>query len=202
MAFLGAPLDDPNHAKNSVRSALQMLQALEILNSDWAKGDLPPLRIGIGINTDKVVVGNMGSEKRFNYTVMGDGVNLASRLEGLNKYYGAPLIISENTHSQVESEFSIRLLDVVAVKGKSKPVKIYEVVGSKEEDHTKLISATNEALNAYFAGKWREAERLFGELAKIDKNKLYSHVFIDRCRYFQKHKSPPNWAGVWQMHEK
>ena len=197
MAFWGAPLDDPNHAKNGVKSALEMLRELEKLNKTLDQ----PLRIGIGINSEKVVVGNMGSEKRFNYTVMGDGVNLASRLEGLNKYYGAPIIISENTRSQMESEFSTRLLDIVAVKGKTKGVKIYEVLGDKGASG-ELVNATQRALDAYFDRQWKTGKSLFEALEKIDSNKIYAQVFIERCNEFIKKEPRPDWNLVWEMHEK
>jgi adenylate cyclase len=200
MAFWGAPIEDPKHPENAVRSGLQMLEKLNELNKTLKN----PIRIGIGINTDQMVVGNMGSEKRFNYTVMGDGVNLASRLEGLTKHYGVPFVITEETQNRVKDSFATRLLDLVAVKGKKNPVKIYQVLGEieKENELGNLIARTNEALEAYFAQKWTPAEKAFRLLNRIDPYKGYSENFLERIKLLRKAPPGKGWSGAWEMHEK
>jgi len=131
MAFWGAPQETKDHSQRACRVALAMVKKLAELDKTWVSSGKPPLEVGIGINTGQVVVGNMGSEKRFDYTVIGDHVNLASRLEGLNKSYGTKIIISEFTKARVENEFILRPLDEVKVKGKEIPVEIFELIGEK-----------------------------------------------------------------------
>jgi len=204
MAFWGAPMDDKNHADNALRSALLMLEKLAELNKDWQKRGLPEIKIGIGLNSDKMVVGNIGSSKRFNYTVMGDAVNLASRLEGLCKYYGAAMIISEKTLNAASPDFCARLLDAVAVKGKNEPVKIYEILADArgKDEFIKIIDLSGRAVKAYFGQNWNEAVSLFGQLKQIDKNKKFADIFIERCQKFKTTPPDKNWQGVWQMTEK
>ena len=127
MAVFGVPVPDPDHPARAVAAAAEMLRILEALNTDRAAAGLPPLRIGIGIATGTVVAGNMGSADRLNYTVVGDDVNLASRLEGLTKTYGVPVIISEATHGRLDGRFATRPLGEVQVKGKAHPVRIFAV---------------------------------------------------------------------------
>jgi len=132
MAFWGAPLDQPNHAELACQSSLEMIDKLKELQKKWKKEGIPSFDIGIGLNSGEAVVGNMGSSKRFDYTAMGDNVNLASRLEGLNKTYGTNIIISENTYKVVKDKFKTRKLDLVTVKGKKKSITIYELLSPKK----------------------------------------------------------------------
>ncbi len=131
MAFWGAPQEASNHAQLACEAALKMTERLIILKKDWAKRGLPEINIGIGLNSGEMVVGNIGSTTRFNYTVIGDNVNLASRLEGLNKQYQAGIIISQFTYERVKDNFACEYLDKVNVKGKGVPVEIYKLVGPK-----------------------------------------------------------------------
>jgi adenylate cyclase len=131
MAFWGAPQEAPDHAQRACRTALKMIAKLEELKKEWSKRDLPEINIGVGINSGQMIVGNMGSAKRFDYTVIGDNVNLASRLEGLNKQYGTSIIISQFTYDKVKEKFEGEFLDKVAVKGKEIPVEIFKLVGEK-----------------------------------------------------------------------
>ncbi|HSR14017.1 MAG TPA: adenylate/guanylate cyclase domain-containing protein, partial [Thermodesulfobacteriota bacterium] len=126
MAFWGAPMDQPDHVEKACDAALGMIAELHRLHKKWTREGLPALNIGVGINTGPMVVGNMGSKRRFNYTVMGDSVNTGSRLEGLNKIYGTNIIVSEMVYERVRADFCARELDLVRVKGKDQPVKIYE----------------------------------------------------------------------------
>jgi len=204
MAFWGAPIENKDHAAQAVRSSLKMVKKLAELNQVWRVKGFPEIKIGMGLNTSLMVVGNIGSERRFNYTVMGDGVNLASRLEGLTKYYGSGVIISEDTFKKTANDFCFRQLDVVAVKGKEQPVKIFEALGTKEtvKNFAKIIELSDQALGLYFNKRWKEAIAIFEELARIDKNEIFVRMFISRCQELM--QSPPanEWDGVWQMKEK
>lgn len=133
MAFWGAPLDQPDHAEMACLSSLEMINKLKELQKKWKNEGIPSFDIGIGINSGDAIVGNMGSSSRFDYTAMGDNVNLASRLEGLNKTYGTTIIISENTQKIIKDKFVTKKLDTVKVKGKEKPIVIYELISKKDK---------------------------------------------------------------------
>ncbi len=132
MAFWGAPIPMENHALKACMAAVEMLEALKVMNAKWIKEGKPALDIGIGINTGDMVVGNMGSSSRMDYTLMGDNVNLGSRLEGTNKFYKTHIIISEFTYQYVEDKIIAREIDLIRVKGKALPVKIYELIDMKK----------------------------------------------------------------------
>jgi adenylate cyclase len=127
MALFGAPLADPDHADHAVEAALDMLKALDELNARWAAAGRPTLDIGIGLNTGEMVAGNIGSERIMSYTVIGDAVNLASRLESLNKQYGTHIIISAETRSRLKRRYDMNPLGTVTVKGKTEPVAIFAI---------------------------------------------------------------------------
>jgi adenylate cyclase len=132
MALFGAPLDDPHHAKHAVEAALDMIDGLQALNARWKAEGRPELDIGIGINTGSMIAGNIGSDAIMSYTVIGDAVNLGSRLESLNKQYGTRIIISDATREQLTGSYVCRPLGDVVVKGKTRPVAIFELVGRSE----------------------------------------------------------------------
>jgi len=132
MAFWGAPLDQPDHAEIACSSSLEMMDKLRALQKKWKKEGIPSFDIGIGLNSGDAIVGNMGSSTRFDYTAMGDNVNIASRLVGLNKTYDTNIIISENTYKIIKDKFKTRKLDTVKVKGKKKPIIIYELLSRKD----------------------------------------------------------------------
>ena len=129
MALFGAPLDDPDHADHAVAAAIGMLAELETLNRRWAAEGRPTLDIGVGVNTGEMVAGNIGSDTIMSYTVIGDAVNLGSRLESLNKQSGTHIIVSEATRVRLKGRYDMRPLGTVVVKGKTEPVAIYEVTG-------------------------------------------------------------------------
>ncbi len=202
MAFFGAPLKLPDHAKAACWSAIEMMEKLEELRRGWRNRGLPELDIGIGINTGIMSVGNMGSVNRFDYTVMGDHVNLGSRLEGINKVYKSHIIISEYTRQAIGDHFTCRELDSVAVKGKKEPVRIFELVhrGPKTMEDA-WIDVFHEALAAYRAQKWDEAMEIFLTLV-AQRNDPTSEIFVQRCKDMKEIPPGENWDGVLRMKTK
>lgn len=192
LAFWGAPVEEENHSELACGAALGMIRKLGELNKKLKERNMPELKIGIGINTDDVVVGNIGSRHRFDYTIIGDGVNLTSRLEGLTKQYAVNIIVSESTYEKVKEKFTFRELDLVKVKGKQKPVRIYELVA----DEKKNIEQFHNALALYRKGEFGKAIK---EFEKINDNT--SRLFIERCREFIKNK-PKKWDGVFEAKSK
>jgi len=204
MAFWGSPFPQEDHAVRACACALDMSARLEELNLKWELGGRKPLSIGLGINTGQVSVGNMGSERRFSWTVMGDPVNLASRLEGLNKEYHTTRIVSENTYSRTRDHFLFRELDCIRVKGKLKPVVIYELVGWPK-DHARfaeLLSLYEEARVAYQHQVWDEAAQRFETVLSRYPNDGPSQVFLQRALEFVKESPVPGWDGVYVMKTK
>jgi adenylate cyclase len=194
MAFWGAPLTQPDHAKMAARTALDMIKRLEELKIEWKKQNFPEINIGIGLNSGQAVIGNMGSYDRFDYTAMGDSINLGSRLEGLTKQYRVKIIISETTKDQLKG-FITRELDLVAVKGKNKPIKIYELVGREGEFHDeKIITDYESGLQHYFNKRWDKA---IAEFSK-NKNDKPAEEFIKRCEAFKKNPPAKDWNKVWE----
>ena len=198
MAFWNAPLDDADHAKNAVRTGLAMLEDLEEFNDEISKEGVPPFGMGLGINTDTVVVGNMGSSQRFDYTCLGDGVNLASRLEGQSKPYGVKIIIGPRTAELVQDEFPVLELDLIAVKGKTEPVKIYTIAPETSQSATDLH---NKFLEAYRDGAWIAAKCYAVELKNTGwKGKLNSYydTMIERMEGVP----PKDWDGIYRATSK
>ena len=150
MAFWNAPLDDKDHALHAVKTGLEMLDDLDRFNEEIAKEGIPAFGMGLGINTGDVVVGNMGSSQRFDYTCLGDAVNLASRLEGQSKTYGVRIIFGERTARYVEDQYPVVEMDTIAVKGKTEGVKVFTIGETVKYAH-------NEFLKAYYRGDWRRA---------------------------------------------
>lgn len=204
MAFWGAPLDQSNHAEMACLSSLEMIDRLKELKNKWKKEGIPLLDIGIGINSGDAIVGNMGSSTRFDYTAMGDNVNLASRMEGLNKIYGTNIIITEKTQKIIKDKFETRKLDAVRVKGKIKPIMIYELLSHKDKlskKQSEFIKLYEEGLDLYFQKKWKQAINFFQSASKIIKDEA-SNIFIKRCKEFQKNSPSSDWDGVWEMKTK
>jgi adenylate cyclase len=201
MAFWGSPFPQADHASRACGAALDMMTRLSELNLKWEAEGRKPIQIGIGINTDRVNVGNMGSSKRFAWTVMGDGVNLASRLEGQNKEYHSTIIIGENTYLQVRDQFVCRDLDRIKVKGKTKPVKIYELMGwMKDAAHFQdLLARWSEALQSYYTQDWNAAAELFESLIGQYPEDGPALTFLNRVyEAREKHPKPdPAWDGVF-----
>lgn len=204
MAFWGAPYPQPDHAERACLAGLEMLQALGRLQSRWEVQGRPRMDVGIGINTGPMLVGNMGSRRRFNFTVMGDNVNLASRLEGLNKTFGTRLIVSETTCQAVQPKMLLRELDLIRVKGKNKPVKIYELLGLAEDGERlrPFVQRFHSALEAYRARQWHTAIGLFGELLRDYPHDGPTRVFVQRCWDLIEQPPEAEWDGVYVMKTK
>lgn len=203
MAIYGAPLANQNHADAAVRTALAMRNALVELNGSLEKDGIAPLSIGIGINSGKVVAGNMGSEQRLNYSVIGDAVNLASRLESLTKIYGIDLIVSEGTKEQSRC-FSYQEIDKVKVKGKSQATRIfipYEADISSEQ-HKQTMSSLKEGLARYNAKDWRNAERTFKDLSQVTDYTGISSLYLERIDLLKQNPPDKNWDGSYELQQK
>ena len=191
MAFWNAPLDEPNHAKMALKTALQMMESLDEFNAEVVKEGVPPFGMGLGINTGTVVVGNMGSSQRFDYTCLGDSVNLASRLEGQSKSYGVRIILGPQTAGLVRDEFDVVELDCIAVKGKKIGVRIFTTAKGNYKHQMYL--------DAYYSGDWTKAKELCRKLME-EKTELqhYYELMLERLE----EGLPPNWDGTYHATSK
>jgi len=199
MAFWGAPIRDPDHARRALQAAMEMIDELAILQHEFAKRGWPPINIGVGLNTGTMSVGNMGSEFRLAYTVLGDAVNLGSRLEGLTKQYGVQLIVNETTAAAVP-DFAYLELDRVRVKGKDKPVTIYEPLGPKDSVPKALRSEVKlyrEALRLYRAQQWDLAEVQFINLQNTAPDRELYRIYEERISLYREMPPPSDWDGVF-----
>jgi adenylate cyclase len=191
MAFWNAPLDEPQHAKMALKTALQMMESLDEFNTEVVKEGVPPFGMGLGINTGSVIVGNMGSSQRFDYTCLGDSVNLASRLEGQSKSYGVRIILGESTGRLVRDEVAIAELDCIAVKGKKIGVKIFTPA--------KVDYKHQMYLDAYYSGDWTKAKKLCKELIDSETEiKHYYELMLERME----EGLPANWDGTYHATSK
>lgn len=200
MAFWGAPGDMADHAKNACLAALGCQKAAKELGRKWEREGKMAFRTRIGINTGEMVVGNIGSEQRLSYTVIGDAVNLASRLEGLNKAYGTHVIVSQATLDDLPDDFAYRLLDVVLVQGKTEPVPIYELVADKG-DITSLdaefLHLFSRAVAAYRNRQWDIAKAKFSKLLDNKPGDRACQIFVERCEEYKLKPPPDDWAGEY-----
>ena len=215
VAFYGAPAPVENHEKKSCTTALLMQDALEDLRQKWrGENDWPDIVYSmqhrIGLNCGKMVTGNMGSEMRMNYTMMGDTVNLAARLESSAKQYGVYNFVGENIYEETKDAFIFRFLDFVRVKGKNIPVKVYELVSAKDnaDNHTvSLIKVFEEGLDHYYQQQWDKALKHFEKAEGMEdhftsRNTTPSAVYIERCTMFIDNPPGKDWDGVWTMTSK
>ncbi len=200
-SVFGAPVDDELHAFHAVRAALACIERLAVLNGEGAfRGN--QLRARIGLNTGEALVGNIGSRKRFNYTVMGDTVNLASRLEGANKIYGTVILAAESVRIAAGDGIEWREIDRVRVKGRGTPVAIFEplgLAGKVAPERQAVATAFAAGLAAYRAGRFAEAEQLFDTIAETDPP---ARVFAARSRQLQSMPSPMPWDAVTNLETK
>ena len=198
MAFWNAPLDDTNHAKNAVKTALSMLGDLDAFNEEIAREGVPAFGMGLGINTDTVVVGNMGSSQRFDYTCLGDGVNLASRLEGQSKPYGVKLVLGPLTAEQVKDEYPVVELDCIAVKGKKEGVKIFTVCTYMEEHYT----LHKKYLMAYYNGDWDSGGAIFLAKRLVEEGPPEMRQYYTNMIERLEEGKPDNWDGTYRATSK
>lgn len=197
MAYWNAPLEVKNHADCAVQSAIEQMKALKKLNEKLQIDGLPSIDIGIGINSGQAVVGEMGSLGRSDYTIIGDNVNLGARLEGLNKIYGTNIIISEFTKKRLQKDYDMRELDKVRVKGKNRPVLIYEILMDKQHNDISL-KKYNEAISFYKDADFSKALVLFDELLKEEPlSKLYA-LYVKRCKAYIENP-PEKFDGVFTL---
>jgi len=197
MAFWGAPVDMEDHADRAAEASIKQMDRLREMQNKWKEEGVPQLDIGIGLNTGHAVVGNMGSHQRFDYTAMGDTINLGSRLEGLNKPYKTNIIVSENTKKKLSEKFIVRKLDLVAVKGKKEPVMIFELVGRSAEvsdERKKVLKTFEKGFDLYREKKFKEAKEEFDSIQDGP-----AKVFSERCDFFLNNPPEESWDGVWVM---
>ena len=210
MAFWGAPTQDKDQALNSCAAALLIQNCLSDLNRKWNFEKKPILLTRIGIHSGEAIVGNMGSSWRMFYSALGDNVNLASRLEGINKNYGTSIVISDDTLHQIQDHAIVRPLDLVAVKGKKKGVKIYELIALKNsnpillptDEQIDFCNKFERGVTLYRDKRWDEAIEIFKSI-EVDYGKdRVAEIYIERCQQYKKNPPPNNWDGVFQMKEK
>jgi adenylate cyclase len=206
MAIFGAPIERADHAQRACAAALAMREVRKALVAEWATIGRPRLRARTGINSGPMLVGNLGSSYRFAYGVLGDQVNLASRLEGLNRVYGTDILIGENTAALVEGAFVLRELDMVRVKGRRQAVRIYDLLATSD---AVLPPKQDEALRFYAAGLeayrkqlWEEGVGLFKQSLALWLGDGPSRVMMERCQLYRDAPPPPDWDGVFLQLEK
>jgi len=199
MAFWGAPLKDLQHTSHAISAALEMCEQVKVLASVLEKHEWPPIRIGIGINSGRMSVGDMGSQFRRNYTVLGDEVNLASRVESLTKFYGVNIIITQNT-AKDQVDFIFRKLDKVRVKGKKTGIEIYEVICGVHDltkELKKELASYHQALEYYFSQQWQLAYDILSDLHKEYPDKKIYEIYINRIQEFMNTPASPDWDGIY-----
>ncbi len=205
MAGFGVPLHHNDDADRAIRAAISMIRELHAWNKTRVMKGQPEVHMGIGLNTDTIVSGNIGSPKRMDYTMIGDGVNLAARLESACKQYAAQILLSESTYQQLKGTYQIRDVDKVVVKGKTKPVRIFEVLDHHtEESFPNLMEAVSHFKSGrtyYDRGKWDKATRAFKEALALNPNDRLAKLYVGRCKKLTV-TPPKDWTGVWVMTEK
>jgi len=205
MAGFGVPVPREDDADRAVRCAISMLNELKAWNKHRiTRGELP-VEIGIGLNTDNVVSGNIGSQKRMDFTMIGDGVNLAARLESACKAYAAKLLISEFTYKKLKGVYRAREVDRVIVKGKTEPVGVYEVLDFYDSEEfpevMEVLGHFKSGVESYRSGDWKKAVGAFQEAYRINPNDKLSQIYVERCEHLIANP-PENWDGVWVMTSK
>ena len=207
MAFWGAPVPQTDHALRACLSALDMQDAVGRINAAWPAQGKPRIAIRIGINTGEMVVGNMGATGKVDYTVIGDNVNLASRLEGANKYYGTGIMVSERTYEQVRGEILGRELDRIAVKGRSRAVTTFELLGrraatAEAENLERFAALYTEGMKLYYDRAWAQAETQLRTALELRPGDRASILHLDRIAGFRREPPPEGWDGVIELQSK
>ena len=205
MAAFGLPVAHEDDADRAVQAAVSMISSLFEWNGERARDGRRPIDMGVGINTGTVVAGNIGSPKRMDFTMIGDGVNLASRLESACKQYSARILISEHTFERLKGVYRAREVDHVVVKGKTRPVAVYEVLDyHTPQTFPNLMDAVNhfrDGIDKYRAGSWGPAVEAFRETLRANPDDALARTYIERCTVLQE-DPPTDWDGVWVMTSK
>jgi adenylate cyclase len=215
MAVFGSPLPIPDHAWMAVQTAIDMRHRLQEFNikrieklkpQNQKELDMATIKIGIGINSDTVISGNIGSTRRMEFTAIGDGVNLGSRLEGASKQYGIDAVISESTYKLCGDRVRVRELDRIQVKGKNQPVSVYELVGLKSDPindiQNQIIEHYHAGREHYLSRKFSKAVAEFAEVLELDSHNKAANLHITRCQHFLLNPPEDEWDGVWRLTEK
>ena len=205
MAYWNAPRDCDDYAFKACKTAIQGLHNLSFLQKEWAKLNKPILKARVGINTGNVVLGNIGTEEHLSYTVIGDNVNLASRLEGLNKVYDTTIMISDVTLKACDDRLVTRPIDLVGVKGKDKKIMVHELLGLTNETSSKIVKFCSDfksAFASYVKKEWSVGLSLFQKLASENPNDKLCQIYVDRCKDYQQNPPDASWDGGYQYHEK
>jgi adenylate cyclase len=202
MAFYGAPIDQSDHAKRACETALAMRDARRQLSAEWSESGRPALYARTGINTGPMLVGNLGSRYRFAYGVLGDHVNLGSRLEGLNKVYNTDILVGENTYAMVKDDFILRSLELVRVVGREQFVRVYELLDRADavlsSSHRRALEFYSAGHEAYCQQHWQQAIDLFERALKQLPDDGPSQTMLGRCRLYQQSPPPEDWACVYE----
>jgi adenylate cyclase len=204
MALYGAPIHFPDHARRACDTAVEMIETLKLLDQEWVSQGRRSLRVGIGINTGPVAVGNMGSDTLFDYTAIGDNVNLAGRLEGLNKYYGTSIIVSSFTAAALDEQFILRELDLVRVKGKQKPVAIYELMGKAPAPPglEKFLTLYHQGLQGLRERRWDDSVEALTLAARLRPQDHHCARYLVLAQQYQVEPPGPDWQGLSVMRDK
>jgi adenylate cyclase len=201
MAFFTSPCE--NHHEKAVISALECLSFLDRSSEQWLERGLPAIQVRIGIHSGDVLMGNFGSKRRFNYTILGDNVNLAARLEGLNKMYGSSILTTESTASKLNDIFAIRRVDNVRVVGKQEPTSVFNVL-AYDEDLTEKDRANSQlydrAFDLYLEGKFERAEEIFRSMSSYEQD-MVAQAKVEQCREYQVNRRG-TWDGIISMTSK
>ncbi|MFC1558055.1 CHASE2 domain-containing protein [candidate division KSB1 bacterium] len=203
MAVFGTPVPIPDHAVRACYVSLEMQDELVVLRKKWHEEGKPELKVRIGLNTGPMIAGNMGAMDRLDYTVMGDSVNLGSRLEGANKQYGTYIMISEFTYELVKNDMETRFLDSLRVKGKKLPVKVYEILTSKNKGlsdiRKKVIESFDQGMECYLKQDWDKGISYFENALSLDNEDPPSQVYLERCQVYKENPPASDWDGVYTM---
>jgi len=206
MAIFGVPVDQTDHANRACMAALEMQEVLASLRQNWREQGKPEWHVRMGINSGPMIAGNIGGKDRFDYTVIGDSVNLASRLEGANKTYGTQIMVSQFTKDLLDGEWVLRELDLLRVKGKTKGVRVFEIVAENNskltDEQPRLLEEYRKGLQAYQAQDWKSAIVAFNRALAIHPDDGPSKTYLERCEFYLENPVPKDWDGVFEMKTK
>ena len=203
MAVFGSVLQNADDPDNAVTVGNKMMVGLRELNLRLTARGRDPIRIGVGISTGQVVAGNIGSPKRLEYTVIGNRVNIAHRLEDANKFYGTAILICSETYARLKERGPVREIDLIRVRGMETPVAIYEVIGHHNEEsfpqREAALAAFAEGLSRYRRHEWKQAARCFRDALAANPKDGPSRIYLERCDIFGSTPPAPDWDGVWAL---